>query len=122
MLLEARKLLYDVQQAAQLVQRFTQGLSLAAYSADPMIRSAVERQFEIIGEALGKLAKLDSELAARVGDFRRIISFRNLLIHGYDAVADEVVWGVVEMDVLPLLENLEGLLGQGAGPPSGRDA
>lgn len=116
MRLEARKLLYDIQQAAQLVRRFTQGLSLSGYSADPMVRSAVERQFEIIGEALGKLARIDSELADKVGDFRRIIAFRNLLIHGYDAVADEVVWGVVEMDVPPLLQNLEDLLRQEADP------
>jgi len=117
MRLEARKLLYDVQQAAQLVRRFTQGLSLADYSADPMVRSAVERQLEIIGEALGKLARFDSDLAAKVGDFRRIIAFRNLLIHGYDSVADDVVWGVVEKDVPPLLENLAGLLKQEANRP-----
>jgi uncharacterized protein with HEPN domain len=116
MRLEARKLLHDVQQAAELIQRFTQGLSLASYSADPMVRSAVERQFEIIGEALGKLARIDTELAAQVGDFRRVIAFRNLLIHGYDTVADEVVWGVVETDVPPLLRNLKDLLRQETDP------
>jgi uncharacterized protein with HEPN domain len=49
-----------------------------------MLRSAVERQFEIIGEALSQLAKIDPAVAARIPDLRRIVGFRNVLIHGYD--------------------------------------
>ena len=50
-----------------------------------MARSAVERQFEIIGEALGQLARLDPAMAERITDFRRVIAFRNILVHGYGA-------------------------------------
>ncbi len=75
-----------------------------------MLRSAVERQFEILGEALGKLAKLDPTLAARISDHRRIISFRNVLIHGYDTILDEVVWGVIETQLPPLRSRLSELL------------
>ena len=61
-----------------------------------MLRSAVERQFEIIGEALAKLAKLDPVLAASLTDHRRITAFRNILVHGYADADDRLVWDVVE--------------------------
>jgi uncharacterized protein with HEPN domain len=105
MRLEARKYLFDMQQAVELIVQFTDGRSLDEYSADAMLRSAVERQFEILGEALGKLAKLDPAIAERISDHRRIIAFRNVLIHDYDTVLDEVVWGVIETQ-LPSLRSL----------------
>ena len=67
-----------------------------------MLRAAVEREFEIIGEAITQLAKLDEPLAARISDRRRIVAFRNILIHGYADVDPRVVWSVVEND-LPVL-------------------
>ncbi|HEY3567000.1 MAG TPA: HepT-like ribonuclease domain-containing protein [Thermoanaerobaculia bacterium] len=102
MRLEARKYLFDMRQAAELIARFIDRRTLADYAADPMLRSAVERQFEILGEALGKLKKSDPEIAGKIADYRRIIAFRNVLIHGYDAILDEVVWGIVETQ-LPIL-------------------
>lgn len=76
-----------------------------------MARSAVERQFMTLGEALNKLSQLDPAVALRVSsDFRRIISFRNVLIHDYDAILDEVVWGVVETRLPPLLQAVETML------------
>jgi uncharacterized protein with HEPN domain len=110
MRLEARKYLFDMQQATELIARFTEGRTFEDYAADPMLRSAVERQFEILGEALGKLKKLDLELAGRISDHRRIIAFRNVLIHGYDVVLDEVVWGVVETQIPALRGTLAELL------------
>jgi len=110
MRLEARKYLFDMQQAAEHIARFTAGRTFEDYAADPMLRSAVERQFEILGEALGKLRKLDPELAGRISDHRRIIAFRNVLIHGYDAILDEVVWGVVETQLPALRVTLAELL------------
>ena len=53
-----------------------------------MLRAAVERQFEIIGEALARLRKLDPEVCSAVTDAGRIIAFRNILIHGYADVDD----------------------------------
>lgn len=112
MQLEAKTLLYDMRQAARYIGDFTSGRSFEDYKADPMLRSAVERQFEIIGEALGKLARLDLAVASKIPDYQKIISFRNALIHGYAAVQHEVVWGVMETRLPDLLAAVEELLGE----------
>jgi uncharacterized protein with HEPN domain len=75
---EARKYLHDIQDACRKLSAFTNGRSLADYLADEYFQSAVERQFEIVGEALARLHKLDATLAESIPDFRRIISFRGL--------------------------------------------
>jgi uncharacterized protein with HEPN domain len=107
---DRRKYLWDALAAADLISTFSDGKSLDDYQADPMLRSAVERQFEIIGEALNQLSKVDKDLAARIPDLPRIVSFRNVLIHGYAFVEDALVWQV-RTDVLPgLAEILRRLL------------
>lgn len=98
-----KKLLLDVQEAAQSILKHTSARSVADYSADRFFRRAVEREFEIIGEALNRLDHSDSETAARITELRRIVHFRNRIIHGYDTIDDIVVWGVIEKH-LPLLE------------------
>jgi uncharacterized protein with HEPN domain len=80
------KLLEDVRGAAAFVLEATREKSLADYRHDRLLRQAVERNFEIIGEAVGRLAKLDPATAARISEYHQIIAFRNLLIHGYDLV------------------------------------
>ena len=67
-----------------------------------MLCAAVEREFEIIGEALAQLAKRDAVLVARITGYRRIIAFRNILIHGYADVDDRLVWDIIETK-LPIL-------------------
>ena len=102
MQLEAKKYLYDVQAAASRIADFTSGKTLEDYRASALLRSAVERQFEIIGEAPAQLGKLDAALVARVQEHRRIIAFRNILIHGYADVDDRLVWDII-MAKLPAL-------------------
>lgn len=99
---DVRKYLFDVVQACDLLMEFTKGKTLPDYSGDPMLRSAVERQFEIIGEALNKALGIDPALSEKISDTNRIISFRNRLIHGYADISDEMVWGVIETN-LPIL-------------------
>lgn len=99
---DVRKYLFDIEQACRLIRSFVAEKSFEHYRADPMLRSAVERQFEIIGEALNQALKIDPGLARGIGHCRRIIGFRNQLIHGYASVSHEVVWGIVET-WLPIL-------------------
>lgn len=75
-----------------------------------LLRSAVERQVEIAGEALNQLSRIDANLAARVPELANIVGFRNVLVHGYAAVDDARVWDVVEDDVPTLRSVLTGLL------------
>lgn len=96
------KLLYDIEQAATLISEFTDGSALADYTTSALLRSAVERQFEIVGEALNRLARTAPEVAAQIGEHQRIIAFRNVLAHGYDAISDELVWDIVQ-NKLPAL-------------------
>lgn len=70
-------------------------------------------RFEIIGEALNKLMRLDPDLASRITDYRRIIAFRNVLIHGYADVDDRIVWGVLTGRLAQLREEVGHLLGLG---------
>ncbi len=107
---EAKKYLEDVAQAGELIARFTAGKSFADYGKDPMLRAAVERQFEIIGEALARLAKRDAAAAARISEYQRIIAFRNVLIHGYSNVDDLLVWGMIKSKLGALRRDVVALL------------
>ena len=63
---DARKLLWDAREAVERALRFTAGKSFAHYEADELLRSAVERQLEIVGEALGKLRQVDPGTARSI--------------------------------------------------------
>lgn len=109
---ETKKYLDDVAKAAELIAQFTAGKTLADYMKDTMLRAAVERQFEIVGEALVQLAKRDPAVAARIAEHQRIIAFRNVLIHGYNNVDDLLVWGVVESKLAALRRDVAALLSE----------
>lgn len=113
---EAAKYLWDAQRAAERVARFAAGRSFDDYLADEMLRAAVERQFEIIGEAFAGLRRVDPALAAGIPDLPRIIAFRNVLSHAYATVDARLVWGVVENDLPRLQTAITQLLGTAPGP------
>ncbi len=110
MRLESKKYLFDIQQAARRIAEFITNKDSSDYAADPMLRAAVERQFEIIGEALRRLLKEDAPTAARISEHTRIIAFRNILVHGYADIDDRIVWDIVESKLPALTVEVESLL------------
>src|SRR4051812_34584171 len=107
---ECRKLLVDTRTAAEKIAAITGPRSLADYISDQQLQWAVERGFEIVGEALSQLAKIDPDQAAQITDYRKIISFRNVLIHGYSHISHEKTWDIVQNNLPVLRKELEALL------------
>ena len=107
---DPRAFLWDVREAALAIQSFTTGMDAAAYAANPMAQAAVERKFEIIGEALNQLSKLDTAVAARIPALAQIVAFRNQLIHGYATVNVSTVWNISQTALPALRDAVQGLL------------
>jgi uncharacterized protein with HEPN domain len=104
------KLLEDIRDAAAYIGELAQGRTLEDYDRDRMLRQAVERNFEIIGEAVSRLSRLDPDTAARIGSHRQIVDFRNVLIHGYDLIDHRIVWSTIAEKIPVLLAEVELLL------------
>jgi uncharacterized protein with HEPN domain len=107
---DPRAFLWDVAEAARAIEGFIVGMDVQAYARSAMVNAAVERKFEIIGEALNQLSKLDPALAARIPELSKIIAFRNQLIHGYAAVDDQVVWNIAQQSLPGLIVVVNDLL------------
>ncbi len=104
------KWLEDVRDAAAFIGHVTQGRTLESYSADRLLRQAVERNFEVIGEALKRLAHTDADTAGQIAQVPQIIAFRNVLIHGHDLVDHALVWSAVQTQLPALLRDVEHVL------------
>lgn len=105
-----KKLLFDVLVSGRSIRQWCVGRHFVDYEGDRQLRRAVEREFEIIGEALNRLAQAAPSTALRIQELTRIVSFRNRIIHGYDAVDDATVWGVVDSHLPRLIADVETLL------------
>jgi uncharacterized protein with HEPN domain len=102
--------LHDIVQAGTTVKRFIHGRSYDEYASDEQLRSAVERKFEIMGEALNRIRRDDPAALEHIRNHRDIISFRNILVHGYDTIDDLIVWGVIEDGLDSLIVDAQALL------------
>lgn len=109
---ESAAYLWDVRAAGNRVASFTAGLTQQSYAADELRRSAVERQLEIVGEALTKLGKAAPDVAAGIPDIARIIGLRNILVHGYAVVDDAVVWTAATERLPELLTVVDEMLSE----------
>ncbi|MGH8226517.1 MAG: HepT-like ribonuclease domain-containing protein [Steroidobacteraceae bacterium] len=96
--------------ALRRVPRFLERRSLSQYLADELCQSAIERQLEIAGDALGQIRKVDPALFARVPDGDLIVEFRNVLAHGYVTLDHQRVYDIAANRVAALEAVLEWLL------------
>ena len=100
---EIRKYLFDIQVSIDSIETFLgDKRDFNLYRANKMLRRAVERELEIIGEALNCIDKIDSEI--EISSKRQIIGMRNRVIHGYDNIDDELIWGTIVRH-LPILKS-----------------
>lgn len=96
---DVRVHLQDMVTAAAAIRTFIGRRTLDDYKADLMLRSAVERQFEILGEALARALRLDAGLQTRLPASRGAIDFRNVIAHEYDALSAATVWDVARNEL-----------------------
>ena len=97
------KCLYDIKMAIEEVDSYFQDKqkTFQVYQSDILLRRAIERNLEIIGEATNRILKLDPNFS--IEHAHRIVGLRNQIIHGYDSISDENLWGVV-INHLPKLK------------------
>lgn len=107
---EIRKNLIDILQSAEEIQRFTQGMNFKEYQNSVVTQRAVERDFEIIGEALNRIKRIDDELPERISEHYRIIDFRHILIHGYDIIDEMIIGKAVENHLPTLIREIHEVL------------
>ena len=103
--------LYDILNAINEIDSFFIGgpTDFVVYQHDIKTKRAVERNIEIIGEAMNRILKLNSSVP--LSNSRKIVDVRSRIIHGYDTVSDEIIWGIV-IKHLPILKTeIETLLG-----------
>jgi uncharacterized protein with HEPN domain len=107
---DARAYLVDIMGACAAIHAAVEGMDLEAYSANRLVRSSVEREFIIIGEALAALSRLAQDAFAGITLGRRIVDFRNQLTHEYPTVDDAIVWAIIDRDVPVLRRECANLL------------
>ncbi|MEY8720504.1 HepT-like ribonuclease domain-containing protein [Bacteroides stercorirosoris] len=106
-----RKYLYDIQQSIDSINEYLgEKRDFFAYEQNKLLRRAVERELEIIGEAVNHLLELDKSIA--IDNARRIVDLRNFVIHGYDKVDNVIIWGVISKDLPKLKEQVDMLMAQ----------
>lgn len=103
-----RKLLLDISLSCEEILGFIEGKVFADFTSHRLLQLALEREFEIIGEALARLERIDLEgLAKKIPEYRRIVRFRNIITHGYDVIDDAALWDFANNRVPELLEKAE---------------
>ncbi|MCA1809765.1 MAG: DUF86 domain-containing protein [Lentisphaerae bacterium] len=103
-----QKLYEDILRAIDEMQSFCRGKSFADFKASRELQLIVERELEIIGEALVRLRRDHSSLTDHIADIDKIIGLRNVLAHGYDVLEYEILWDVVENKLQNLKRDIQG--------------
>lgn len=101
--------LWDMFDAARAVQHFVTSRSFSDYVADRMLRGAVERHIEIIGEAASRISPAFRQAHPEI-PWHRIVAQRNALAHEYGEIEHALVWRVATVHIPELIKHLQGLL------------
>lgn len=101
--------LFDIKTSIEEIESyFPNGKVFQQYQDDLKTKRAVERNIEIIGEAMTRILKIEPKI--KISNSRKIVDARNKIIHGYDEISNDVIWGIV-VNNLPVLKNeVESLL------------
>ena len=105
-----KKYLYDIVNCSEFVLQLTKDKTVDDYKNDRVFRSALERELQIIGEAMLQLDHISPETVDKISEHRSIIGFRHVLVHGYDSLDPNTVWNVVETKIEVRLEQAKELL------------
>jgi uncharacterized protein with HEPN domain len=109
MLLEIKKYLHDVAQSIDSIEQYLKGKrDFNEYQANKLLRRGIERELEIIGEAVSRILKIDSNI--NISESRRIVDLRNWIIHGYDRVDNVIIWGIINKDINRLKQQVDELM------------
>lgn len=103
---EIEKLLIDILKAISEIKLFTKGKKFMDFVNDRRLQLIAEREFEIIGEAMNRLIRINPEIDEIIPDIHKIIGLRNILAHGYDIIEYEILWDIVENKIKILEENI----------------
>ncbi len=109
MQIEVKVWLYDVLNAiVEIESYFEEHTTFEEFKSDLKTKKAIERNIEIIGEAMNRILKKDSEI--QITQARQIVDVRNRIIHGYDTVSDEIIWAIVWQYIPVLQKEVSNLL------------
>lgn len=106
-----RKHLFDMLDSCRFLHDFIQAKTLDDLRQNRGFRSAVERELQIIGEACFLLERVNPEICGRISEYKRIIRFRHVLVHGYDVVSPDITWEILQSKLPVLMDELELLIG-----------
>lgn len=109
---DARAYLFDVVEACDVIVEYTRSASLEDYERDKGLRSIVERQLFIVGEAVVQIKRLEPLSVHTLGEVEQIIKVRNILAHIYFGVKNDLIWDIVQKHVRPLRESARAWLDQ----------
>ncbi len=97
-----KKFLFDIKESIDSIENYIgDNKDFNVYQSNKMLRRAVEREFEIIGEAMNRIVQIDDKI--NISTKKQIINMRNRVIHGYDKIDDVIVWGII-IRHLPILK------------------
>jgi len=104
-----KKFLFDIKESINSIENYIgDNKDFNVYQSNKMLRRAVEREFEIIGEAMNRIVQIDAKI--NISTKKQIINMRNRVIHGYDKIDDAIIWGTIIRHLPVLKKEIQSLI------------